>query len=218
MAGMPVLPVVIWPGQRSNRTAQSRSYPHAYAPSTAEGGGAGRHPRARSTVSTNQDGAQPFRHPGNRCMIQKVQRKVGSGGSVSRYRLRQRSCPPAHHGSGSSVARGRGASRHDGDARGVNDRAAEAADVLEIDPINVGTLSAVCGIGDDHQVLIFLDNSSAGVTERLVAAGVPAQRIRRAHSGRARRRRARRRRPAASEPRRPGLRRALRRAAPRHAP
>lgn len=55
----------------------------------------------------------------------------------------------------------------------------DLADVADIDPINVGTLSAVCGLGDDHQVLIFLDHSTAGIAERLAAAGVPTQRLRR---------------------------------------
>jgi hypothetical protein len=55
----------------------------------------------------------------------------------------------------------------------------DLADVPEIDAINVGTLSAVCGLGDDHHVLVFLDNSTAGIAERLAAAGVPAPRLRR---------------------------------------
>ena len=55
----------------------------------------------------------------------------------------------------------------------------DLADVSDLDPINVGTLSAVCDLGDDHHVIIFLDNSSAGIAERLAAAGVPAQRLRR---------------------------------------
>ena len=55
----------------------------------------------------------------------------------------------------------------------------DLADVHDLDPINVGTLSAICGLGDDHQVIIFMDNSTAGIAELLTAAGVPAQRLRR---------------------------------------
>ena len=47
-----------------------------------------------------------------------------------------------------------------------------------VDPINLGTLAAVCGLGDDHQVIVFLDNSSAAIAADLTAAGVPPQRLR----------------------------------------
>ena len=53
----------------------------------------------------------------------------------------------------------------------------DLADVTELDPINVGTLAAVCGLGDDHQVAIFLDNPSAVLAAELTAAGVPMQRL-----------------------------------------
>ncbi|BFU44789.1 hypothetical protein [Krasilnikovia sp. MM14-A1004] len=54
----------------------------------------------------------------------------------------------------------------------------DLADVSALDPINLGTLSAVCGLGDDHQVVVFLDRASPGVAADLAAAGVPQQRLR----------------------------------------
>ncbi|GAB1640596.1 hypothetical protein KRMM14A1259_10190 [Krasilnikovia sp. MM14-A1259] len=54
----------------------------------------------------------------------------------------------------------------------------DLADVSGLDPINVGTLSAVCGLGDDHQVIVFLDRASPGMADALTAAGVPRQRLR----------------------------------------
>jgi anti-anti-sigma regulatory factor len=54
----------------------------------------------------------------------------------------------------------------------------DLTDVRELDPINVGTLAAACHLGDDHQVAVFLDHSSAGIAHRLYVAGVPAHRIR----------------------------------------
>jgi anti-anti-sigma regulatory factor len=50
--------------------------------------------------------------------------------------------------------------------------------VADIDPINVGTFVAACGLGDDHQVAVFLDNPSEDLADRLAAAGVPRQRLR----------------------------------------
>jgi len=50
--------------------------------------------------------------------------------------------------------------------------------VADIDPINVGTFVAACGLGDDHQVAVFLDNPSDDIADRLAAAGVPRQRLR----------------------------------------
>jgi anti-anti-sigma regulatory factor len=50
--------------------------------------------------------------------------------------------------------------------------------VSDLDPINLGTLAALCDLADDHKVVVFLDNSSTLVAERLRAAGVPAQRLR----------------------------------------
>ena len=35
----------------------------------------------------------------------------------------------------------------------------DLGDVCDLDPINLGTLAAVCDLGDDHQVIVFLDNS-----------------------------------------------------------
>ena len=35
-----------------------------------------------------------------------------------------------------------------------------------------------CGLGDDHQVAVFLDNASAVIADQLTAAGVPQQRLR----------------------------------------
>jgi anti-anti-sigma regulatory factor len=50
--------------------------------------------------------------------------------------------------------------------------------VVDIDPINLGTLAAACGLGDDHHVAVFLDNASTTIADRLTAAGVPQQRLR----------------------------------------
>ena len=46
-----------------------------------------------------------------------------------------------------------------------------------IDPINLGTLTALCGLADDHRVVVFLRNAPAPMAADLRAAGVPAQRI-----------------------------------------
>jgi anti-anti-sigma factor len=54
----------------------------------------------------------------------------------------------------------------------------DLADVSDVDPINLGTLAAVCDLADDHHVIVFLDNSSAAVARQLTSAGVPRQRIR----------------------------------------
>ncbi|GAA2502357.1 hypothetical protein [Winogradskya humida] len=51
-------------------------------------------------------------------------------------------------------------------------------DVSELDPINLGTLTAACALGDDHHVVVFLDHSSARIAAQLAAAGVPHQRLR----------------------------------------
>jgi anti-anti-sigma regulatory factor len=55
----------------------------------------------------------------------------------------------------------------------------DLTDVSGLDPINLGTLAAACDLGDDHQVVVFLDNSSAQIADQLAAAGVPPQRLRR---------------------------------------
>ena len=54
----------------------------------------------------------------------------------------------------------------------------DLGDVSDVDPINLGTLAALCDMADDHQVPVFLENSSALVADRLRTAGVPAQRLR----------------------------------------
>ena len=54
----------------------------------------------------------------------------------------------------------------------------DLTDVSGVDPINLGTLAAVCGLGDDHQVIVFMDNSQAAIAADLTAAGVPQQRLR----------------------------------------
>ena len=54
----------------------------------------------------------------------------------------------------------------------------DLGDVSDLDPINLGTLAALCDMADDHKVVVFLDNSSTLVADRLRAAGVPAQRLR----------------------------------------
>ncbi|WP_242624983.1 STAS domain-containing protein [Krasilnikovia cinnamomea] len=51
--------------------------------------------------------------------------------------------------------------------------------VSRLDPINAGTVSAACGLGDDHQVAVFVHNASSGIAEQLSAAGVPSHRLRR---------------------------------------
>lgn len=51
-------------------------------------------------------------------------------------------------------------------------------DVDDLDPINLGTLAAACYLGDDHQVAVFLDNSSTGIADLLSAAGVASHRLR----------------------------------------
>lgn len=51
-------------------------------------------------------------------------------------------------------------------------------DTRELDPINLGTLAAACILGDDHRVVVFLDDASTEVAVQLFAAGVPCQRMR----------------------------------------
>ncbi len=59
----------------------------------------------------------------------------------------------------------------------------DLARVSDLDPINLGTLAAVCGIADDHQVIVFVDNPTATIAGRLTAAGVPRQRLRHTSPG-----------------------------------
>ncbi len=47
-----------------------------------------------------------------------------------------------------------------------------------VDPINLGTLAALCDLADDQQVVVFLDDAPPAIAERLRAAGVPPQRFR----------------------------------------
>jgi len=54
----------------------------------------------------------------------------------------------------------------------------ELADVHDLDAINLGTLAAACHLGDDHQVVVFLDHATPRIAEDLTAAGVPTHRLR----------------------------------------
>jgi anti-anti-sigma regulatory factor len=54
----------------------------------------------------------------------------------------------------------------------------DLGDVADIDPINLGTVAALCDLADDHHVIVFIDNASVAITDQLHAAGVPPQRLR----------------------------------------
>ena len=54
----------------------------------------------------------------------------------------------------------------------------DLGDVPDVDPINLGTLAALCDLADDHQVVVCMENLSAEVATQLTAAGVPPQRFR----------------------------------------
>ncbi|GIF26995.1 hypothetical protein Ate02nite_97250 [Paractinoplanes tereljensis] len=54
----------------------------------------------------------------------------------------------------------------------------DLAEVPTVDPINLGTLAALCDLADDHRVVVFLQNASAEIADDLRAAGVPSQRLR----------------------------------------
>ena len=54
----------------------------------------------------------------------------------------------------------------------------DLAGVAEIDPINLGTLAALCDLADDHHVVVFLESAPISVAADLRAAGVPSQRFR----------------------------------------
>ena len=54
----------------------------------------------------------------------------------------------------------------------------DLSDVSDIDPINLGTIAALCDLADDHHVAVFLDNPSTLLSHQLQAAGVPPQRLR----------------------------------------
>ncbi|WP_130511933.1 STAS domain-containing protein [Krasilnikovia cinnamomea] len=55
----------------------------------------------------------------------------------------------------------------------------DLTDVFRLDPIAAGTMSAVCGLGDDHGVAVFVHNPSEHIADQLSTAGVPVQRLRR---------------------------------------
>jgi anti-anti-sigma factor len=50
--------------------------------------------------------------------------------------------------------------------------------VRTVDPINLGTLVALCDLADDHHVVLFLDGPNAELRAQLAAACVPSQRVR----------------------------------------
>jgi anti-sigma B factor antagonist len=50
--------------------------------------------------------------------------------------------------------------------------------LAELDAINLGTVVASCGLGDDHAVAVFVDHSPAAVADQLTAAGMAPQRLR----------------------------------------
>jgi anti-anti-sigma regulatory factor len=54
----------------------------------------------------------------------------------------------------------------------------DLSDVVTVDPINLGSLAALCDLADDHHVIIFLDDPSTEVRAQLRAAGVAPQRFR----------------------------------------
>ncbi|MGK5680127.1 STAS domain-containing protein [Actinoplanes sp. URMC 104] len=64
--------------------------------------------------------------------------------------------------------------RHDRPLRLVLD----LSEIHGLDAINLGTLAAACHLGDDHHVAVFLDHPSIALADQLLAAGVPAHRLR----------------------------------------
>lgn len=54
----------------------------------------------------------------------------------------------------------------------------DLAAVTTVDPINIGTFAAACGLADDHRVAVFFDDPPADLAARLTQAGVPASRLR----------------------------------------
>ena len=54
----------------------------------------------------------------------------------------------------------------------------DLADVSGLDPINIGTVSAVCDIADDYSVAVFVDCRSSVIAGQLTAAGVSPERLR----------------------------------------
>lgn len=55
----------------------------------------------------------------------------------------------------------------------------DLSDVNQVDAINLGTLSALLGLADDHHVVVFLADPTTEIREDLLAAAIPPQRIRR---------------------------------------
>ncbi|WP_250032301.1 STAS domain-containing protein [Paractinoplanes maris] len=55
----------------------------------------------------------------------------------------------------------------------------DLSEVRGLDSINLGTLAGACHLGDDHRVAVFLDHPSPTLADELVAAGIPAHRLRR---------------------------------------
>ena len=60
----------------------------------------------------------------------------------------------------------------------------DLSDVTSIDPINLGTVVALCDLADDQHVIVFIDNACVGTPDELRAAGVPPQRLPGPHPGR----------------------------------
>jgi anti-anti-sigma factor len=54
----------------------------------------------------------------------------------------------------------------------------DLGDVHHLDSINVGTVAAVCDLAADHQVAIFVDNSTPTIGSQLHAAGVHHRHLR----------------------------------------
>jgi anti-anti-sigma factor len=54
----------------------------------------------------------------------------------------------------------------------------DLSDVTAIDPINLGTVVALCDLADDHRVTVRIANASTGVADRLQMAGVPPRCLR----------------------------------------
>ena len=54
----------------------------------------------------------------------------------------------------------------------------DLGDVPDVDPINVGTLAALCDLADDSHVIVSIENSTAEIALQLMTAGVPPQRLR----------------------------------------
>jgi anti-anti-sigma regulatory factor len=52
------------------------------------------------------------------------------------------------------------------------------AHVRALDAINLGTLAALCGLADDHKIVVLLADPTAEIRSALLAAGVPTERIR----------------------------------------